>query len=205
MRIYRLFLVKLIACLLAVAPPTQAAIQHVLNDQGQLLGATGLIVNGALFDVAFVDDSFENAFNNTVPLIHDTLNEALAFGNILNGNVFLDDTSGQFDTKPNLISGCNNSIVCFIRIPYELAQGAGSIVNANTVNVNNYSDELKDKVTFTATFPTDDNFAAYGNNVYAVFSPSQVAPVPEPATYMMFLLGLLFVFTAYRHDVNLYN
>jgi len=186
---------SLFLCLfmLATRSLSQAAVENVKDINGQLTGATGLIINGTSFDVAFVDENFESAFKNTIPLIHDTVNEAIAFGNLLNNNVFLDIVSGQFDTKPNLINGCGNSIVCFVRIPYQLEQGIGNIFNVNTVNVNNYSDELNDQVTFTSSFPTYRDFAAYSNNVYAVFSPSQVASIPEPSLYMMLLFGLLFI------------
>lgn len=91
--------------------------------------------------------------------------------------------------------------MCFVRIPYELELREGNVPWVNNVNVNNYSDELDDEVRFTSSFPTYENFASSNNNVYAAFSPSQVASVPEPTTYIMFLFGLLFICTAYRHAV----
>lgn len=104
MEFLRFFFISFILFWLVVASPARAEIQHIVDGQGQLTGATGLIINGASFDVTFVDESFENAFSNTIPLIHDTLNEAVAFGDLLNDNVFLDIASGQFDSTPNRIS-----------------------------------------------------------------------------------------------------
>src|SRR5210317_1187888 len=112
---YRL---NFIAALLAVFAPFAAHSVPVLhvNGEGQLTGATGVNVNGTLWDVVFSDGDWDFSSGEGLPAT--TKAEADLFSQALLDQVLLDSTLGLFDSDPETANGCENLNVCIFFTPY---------------------------------------------------------------------------------------
>lgn len=92
---------------------------------GILQGATGVNVNGTLYNVTFVDGSCAQTFtgcDQNSDFQFQTKNDAMAAGQALLIQSFLDGPFGNFDTRPDLTAGCQgNSGFCFVIISYAIA------------------------------------------------------------------------------------
>ena len=88
---------------------------------GQLLGASGVLVDGELYDVEFIDGSCIALFSGCDSSTDFAFaNEAggLAAATALANQVFLDGPEGNFDTLPGLTFGCGDATLCEAYIPY---------------------------------------------------------------------------------------
>ena len=99
----------------------QAVVLDV-DSTGHLMGATNVDVNGASYDVQFLDGSCISRFLNCNPDLFAFNNEAdaTAASQALLDSVFIDSTLGLFDTDPELTSGCLSTEVCAVLTPYGL-------------------------------------------------------------------------------------
>jgi hypothetical protein len=174
----RVFLVGLIVCFVASA---NAATLNVVG--GKLLGATGVDVGGALYDVEFVDGSCIALFDGCNELSNFsfiTFDDALAASNALLEQVFV----GSFDLDPTLIAGCDvtpldpncHAITNFSFIGQRVVGRSASNTPGEDSDYTHYSeldisdDDLSSKLSFT--------FARW-------------SPVPEPSTASLLALGLV--------------
>ena len=89
------------------------AAELLINSNGQLTGATGVDVNGELYDVTFEDDYcyaiFDGCdFNTKFPFqgIGEVQSAALA----LLQQVIVDTAEGNFASEPGLIYGCPDEV-----------------------------------------------------------------------------------------------
>ena len=112
---YRL---NFIAALLAVFAPFAAHSVPVLqvNGEGQLTGATGVNVNGTLWDVVFSDGDWDFSSGEGLPA--STKEEADLFSQALLDQVLLDSALGLFDSDPEMTNGCENLNTCIFFTPY---------------------------------------------------------------------------------------
>jgi len=166
-----------------VAMPAVAATPIV--SSGKLMGATGVTIGGASYDVAFLDGTCSSVFGgcSTSNFTFTTLSSAFAAGNALLSQVFVDSAAGAFDTHPNLTNGCSTSIVCNILIPF--AEGNGVVLVKDTVNTSTSSLDFTVPLAISANVSTK----SLPSVVYAKFTPSLTAAVPEPGTWAMMLAG----------------
>ena len=87
----------------------QAATLNVVN--GQLMGASDVLVDGYLYDVQFLDGSCIDLYNGCDDVSDFTFQtgaDAALASHALLDQVFLDVSSGSFDGVPSLTAGCHS-------------------------------------------------------------------------------------------------
>ena len=167
------------AAFLALSVPVIAsAATPVTNGSGQLIGATGVNVGGTLYDVSFSQcNATAGGFTSAcTPYFQNSADATLAAQALLD-QVFLDSAAGLFDSDPSLTLFCGGSTFCLMTVPYTGAPSVNSEGAFNTATT--------DSVSYTPWFYNGSPFMVALN--VAVFTPD--AAVPEPATWMMLLLG----------------
>jgi len=88
-------------CGVALTSPLLAA-QLMVDQNGVLTGANGVIVNGVRYDVRFTDYYWagDGDFVFTARSASDAASAALL------SQVLIDGSEGRFDTNPRMVSGC---------------------------------------------------------------------------------------------------
>jgi hypothetical protein len=189
-------LTKILACAVVLlgASAAQAVTLNVVG--GRLLGATDVLVNGALYNVYFGDlsciDHFDGCDSNS-DFAFTSIGDANAAAQALLDTVFVDGVLGNFDSDPAATFGCGNSDFCLAGVPYE--------INGTTIEVeaadNRAIEALDTVISIAGGFPQGLSLGNDSNNfntaVFAIFSP-----VPEPGAATLFLIGSTLVFTAAR-------
>ena len=105
--------IALLGALVLVASGAQAATLNVVD--GQLMGASGVIVDGTAYNVQFLDGACIELFNgcdDASDFIWQTRDAAILASQALLDQVFLDVPQGLFDNSPNLTNGCNSLHNC---------------------------------------------------------------------------------------------
>lgn len=123
------------------------------------------------------------------------LTSVVAAAEALLDQVFLDTPGlGLFDSNPALTQGCIDSEFCVALIPFD---STFSFVFQSV----NFNSILNDQLGIF-TFPATTNTSIGETITYAVFSLTQTATVPEPATLFLFAVGLAFLaaFGRQRHQ-----
>lgn len=159
----------------------------LVDGSGILTGATGVNVNGTLYDVEFVDGACATVFDgcdSVDDFPFTTLADATAASDALGAQVFVDGPSGQFDSFPNLTFGCIDIFVCNATTPFALFEQSGvelsTFVNWSAGGVPDGSSHF-----IAVNFKPDTSSQPF--SVYAQWTPSTV---PEPATLSLLGLGL---------------
>jgi hypothetical protein len=177
----------------------------LIVSNGILQGATGVTVDGALYDVELINGSCPELFSGcdaASDFQFQTLGAATLAAQALLDQVFLDGPLGQFDSSPMMNSGCENhngppESVCEIYIPFQGAPfprpytyAAWSSVAING-NGSRYSPE--DHVSSLEYSFVETEFDSYPRPAagYARFGNPRSAPVPEPATVALVGIGLV--------------
>lgn len=166
------------------------AVTLSVDASGQLLGASGVDVNGTLFDVEFVDGTCADVFagcDETTDFIFGH-NAAIQAAHALLQQVFLDTTAGSFDTDPELTKGCTNTFDCGAVIPYaNLSLGILMARNTHVDSLTSPDIVTEDDIKI-ANHPWTDDLSTYDRRTFARFSIS--ASVPEPSTLALIAIGL---------------
>jgi len=180
------------------APMASASVILNVDATGQLTGAQNVDVNGILFDVTFVDGScvaLFNGCNDPGDFDFTDLSSALAASQALLDQVFIDTFLGAFDTDPARTSGCGGSGFddqCSVLTPVQRLPGS---INVLVAGVQNRIGSTLADFTFTQERnSTEDTSGTSGfappRVTYGRWTRSTPAAVPEPGTWLLYLVGL---------------
>lgn len=175
-------------CSFIFISPSQAALLQI-DSNGILMGAKGVLVEGAYYDVTFADGSCISLFsgcNQSSDFNFTTQSSAIAAAQAILDQVFI----GIYDENPNLTFGCRISTgfsygYCGVNIPYLIES---PYVAAPTAW--NYINEKDDRLQRKRLLTPHDDFTRNNWN-YAIFTPSSPASVPESSSMILLGLGLI--------------
>lgn len=157
-----------------------------MGENDILAGINGITIDDTLYDVSFIDGSFNDLYSDSNNLPFTTPEGATQTADSLLATINLFPVFNDF---PNLIQGCEDPLVCVFVIPYSLV--INSDVNAIIVQtVNDENSNLVDDV-FPVQLPADQDLVNLPFAVYAMFNESPPSAVPEPATAALISLSLL--------------
>lgn len=145
-----------------------------------LTGATGVSVNGSLYDVEFLDGTCISVFggcDSDSDFAFSSAVAAKAAGQALIDQVFL----GGF-ADPALTAGCG-LFVCYPWIPY--AQDPEGVFAAGVANEINSDFEFSTGLSVVK----DWDFALVDSYTWARFTTVQATAVPEPSSWTLMLAG----------------
>jgi hypothetical protein len=117
-----------LACLMVCSLGANAA-TLILNTAGQLTGASGVNVDGAFYDVSFIEGNCTGVFggcDQDSDFTFSTFDQARAASQSLLDQVLLDSALGQFDTVPSLTLGCSTSL-CNVTTAYDLVESNSTV------------------------------------------------------------------------------
>lgn len=161
--------------ILSFTSSAHAAIKVI--EDGQLIGAKNVDVNGMLYDVEFAAGNCVEIFDGCDELSDFTFNTeelAGAASQALLNQVFINDEVGFHRLMSELTLGCFGA-TCNVYTPYNL--------EGDTLFI-----YLASFSAFTLFFPTEDNRLQFDNclNLCAKWTP-----VPVPTAAWLFLSGLI--------------
>ena len=200
---------KLIGLLMLVCAGSVNAATVVMSG-AQLMGATGVQVNGASYDVAFLDGSCNSRYNGCTGLPFTTSSEGLAASQALIDQV-LQRKNINHDNSYRIngidMLGSFGAYVALIMTPSTDWSGGSSTGNVRSVALispylsslignadltagtlpSPYYTHLSDTSSFTS--PTAVG-PAMVDEVFAVWTPAAVSPVPLPAAAWLFISAI---------------
>lgn len=161
---------------------------------GQLLGAKNVDVNGALYDVEFVDGTCVALFegcNSDSDFVFSTFQQANMAAQSLLETVFLDGPLGNFDSDPDLTAGIEKSRfgnTGDVLVPY----GVDPVqpIAFRSAFLRNRADPNDGVGASFAGGLRSFDFSNINTSTFARFTPSQIATVPLPAGGLLLLAGL---------------
>ena len=163
----------------------------LIVEDGQLMGATGVLVNDVSYDVEFLDGSADSLYSDGVDFTFTftTETDALAASAALLDQVFIDDAQGGlFDSDPTLTNGGGYAGYIYVYTPYEIDETVSKWVNMTyAYNSNVEPDSTGSKYDVNTSLDTTD----MSGQVYAVWSLSDTGSVPVPTTIALLGSGLL--------------
>jgi len=199
---------KLIGLLMLVCAGSVNAATVVMSG-GQLIGATGVEVNGASYDVAFLDGSCNSLYNGCTGLSFTTSSGALDASQALIDQVL--QPQGINFSNSYLINGIDDLTsysvyVALIMTPVTESGGLGAV---DVRSVAFISPDLQSFLPLGTLFAGDLPSPFYGkasdqtsstspfsyspamvDEVYAVWTPAAVSAVPLPAAAWLFISAI---------------
>jgi len=163
----------------------------LIVNNGLLIGANGITIDGNSYNVAFIDGTCAGVFVgcDQSRFAFMTSDSALAASNALLNDVLLDGPQGDFDSIPTLTVGClaQGNTACGILTPYEVV-GSGSSSSIRTWMA--FNGALADpgtgpNHTGLRSADPDEDFI-FGPHVWAVWTS-----VPEPSSLISLSFALL--------------
>jgi len=166
-------------------------------DNGELLGASNIEIDGALYNVSFREGTCIELFNDcdeTSDFLFQDRDSANKASLALLSSVF---STPEFDDNPELTFGCESSDICTIWTPYDIST---NIVLTSVMYNYSSTSILIDGFSNldTVTRPVDMSLSTTAT--FAAWSLA--APVVSPSTFALMCIGLLglgFKFQRYRN------
>lgn len=165
-------------------------------ENGILIGAKNIDVDGKKYDVIFTDgfcgDLFSGCagpgaplttYNSSLAAYHARLDQALL------DQVFVDGPLGLFDSHPELTRGCSLTTECSALTPDSIFSGT-ALNFSLAANRSAIENSLPGDYVGMTPFPNSYDFATIPSYTFAVFSEVVNATVPEPVSLWIFALGL---------------
>lgn len=179
----------------AMAAAAKAGVIRTLDANGQLTGARNVDVGGTLYDISFVEGSCFSVFsgcNQNSDFDFFGLEQAGVAAQALVDQVFLDVLEGQFDSDPSLTLGCSSTVACSVAVPSFVNSVNGVVFVEGAIALNEAG--IGGSIGFLFLAP-GDSIGADSSSVFARFNLAQQPPnpagqIPEPATLLLFGLGL---------------
>ena len=170
------------------ASPVSAA-TLVLNGGGELTGARGVSVGGALYDVDFVDGTCVDLFtgcdeNSDFTFAGDNVTAELA-AEALHNQVFI----GVFDDNPSLTHGCTG-LLCIAWTPVSVSGLTVGGLNAFNLSLAANANGSPDFVAFNQIESSRD-FADEPSDVWARWSEVSTVPLPAAGWMLLFAVACL--------------
>lgn len=175
------------------------AVKLLVNEEGSLIGANGVIVEGVEYNVRFSDGSCQELFNGCDDPNDFVLDATTAFSasDALLNQVFLDGPLGNFDSEPGLTNGCEPNFRCIFLVPFSEEDGrAGQ--NNETLSRDVTSNAL---IGFIEVDGVDGML--YSSSLAESSSTLTIAAfrlIPEPGTVSLCLIGFAAVLFRSRRD-----
>jgi len=175
-----------------------SVIHHIQYDQ--LVGATGIDIDGSLYQVRFVDSSCVLLFDNcdeTSDFFFTDAQAGLDANLALLEQVLLDFPSGLFDSQPELTHGCYSDIFCSIVTP--IGSVAPQLEVFPAVFLINKADQRGDIHTGSGSTFRASDFGLRNSSAdtltYAIWSKYEGSgvSVPVPASFLLFSSALVAV------------
>jgi len=179
----------------------------LIVENGALMGATGVDVDGVLYDVQFIDGTCDALYSGCDSMADFPFSNPSNDATLLNiamtalfEQVFIDSPLGNFDSNPALTNGCNVSGGCQINTPLFPSSSTAFVASTgafNTTALDQGRVSFLDHLTAgSAVYNSVHPFPELDQNVFAVWNQSAVVPIP--AAIWLFGSGLLGLIGAAR-------
>jgi hypothetical protein len=139
---------------------------------GELQGATGVNVGGAVYDAEFVDGSCIDVYDgcdDVADFPFSNLTDATLASEALLDQVFKDNLLGNFDTVPSLTAGCSAPTLCGAQTPFDLPN-ATDVTITSAVNIDVEASDTPANGDTTRIFDTSAGNLG-GLTTYVVWTP----------------------------------
>jgi len=185
--------VFLSALLFSVLIAASSLAATLLVEQGELVGANGVMVRSESFDVTFTNQTCVEVYSGcdeASDFVFSDLDTARAAGQALFDQVLLNGPLGLFDSDPETVRGCDFAAICFVRTPWAQPILGGFALGFFAAGNNTAIDSVgqNDLVSFGPISPFED--LDTGSTNIVVWTPSTIAAVPLPAGSVLLLTGL---------------
>jgi hypothetical protein len=156
-----------------------------VTNSGILTGATGVNVNGTLYDVTIAEGTCVSLFGGCdsisdfpFPNAAEALLANTAFLSLIN-------TDPSFKLTPTNISGCSSSTpVCFIITPVDFSYQTRSFFTSYALDV------VLNQATKVVSTTTNIN-RSLSSETFALWAKQPTTSVPEPSSLILLGIGLL--------------
>jgi hypothetical protein len=180
-----------VCAMLAIPRTADAAAMLQIDGSGILTGATGVNVNGTLYDVQFFAGTCAAIFSgcdSSSDFDFTTSSDALAASQVLFDEVLIN----QFATQPALTAGCIYIDLCVVVTPYDIPDGVNGLPAALVHNASNPAFFIEG--VFLGFLP--DGAFNRANTEFIVYADwsratAAVTAVPEPASLLLLGSGIM--------------
>jgi len=169
---------------------SHAAVIHLTDSSGNLLGAKNVLVDGALYDVTFGEGTCIRAFNDCreeIDFVFDSQSRAVSASQALLDIVFVDNEIGLFGSTPSLIAGCTSTTLgyCAAMTPFAFSFPFLDFATATI------GGSATGEIGTTSALGVVFNWGTADYLTWAIWSEAiEASPVPEPGTVILFSLGI---------------